>query len=145
MRPTFLQFKSPKERTPGFYDTHITSNGDSLDLKKKNSPTFARSKRFMCYNERAKRTGFFVGPGAYSQEKMIKIKGPYLYKPLYTDRDPKDLMMIGDCLVPMKIETKNLNSQRSRSQTRPSSTQEKFSPSLSALFQKPSFPNISKS
>jgi hypothetical protein len=33
-RPTMLMFRSPKEKTPGFYEVKVTNDGWSIDINK---------------------------------------------------------------------------------------------------------------
>ena len=35
MRPTLLNFRSPKEKTPEFYNISITSQGEKLNFRQK--------------------------------------------------------------------------------------------------------------
>lgn len=35
MRPTLLNFRSPKEKTPEYYDISLTHQGDSLHFRSK--------------------------------------------------------------------------------------------------------------
>ena len=100
MRPTFLQFRSPKERTPDPYDIKVTCDGSHLIYPKSKSPTFSREKRFKQYNDEARKTGYMLGPGSYSYIGGSKIKGGYLYKPLNGIRgDVKDAYYVGQILV----------------------------------------------
>jgi hypothetical protein len=143
MRPTFLQFRSPKEKTPDPYDICLTCDGSKLGLGRNKSPTFAKSKRFEQYHDIARKTGYFVGPGSYSQNKMVKIKGPFLYRPLHFNRDPKKLIMVGDSLMVTKNDFNDIEFQRSKSQYKKSSTLEKLSPSLER-FRSPKSPSSQK-
>ena len=83
MRPTLLNFRSPKESTPGPYDTRVRFDGSPLEYCKAKSPTFSREKRFKQYENEAKRTSSMIGPGSYSQLRITKIKGSCIYKPLH--------------------------------------------------------------
>ena len=83
MRPTLLQFRSTKEKTPLSYDAKSTYDGRLLSF---NSPkgdpkrrTFSCERRFIAYDILAKRTGYRVGPGSYS---------PELYKPKIRSGSP---------------------------------------------------------
>jgi hypothetical protein len=69
MRPTLLNFRSPKESTPFGFDSKYTYDGRLLSF---NSPkgsgktsTFTNEKRFLWY-QRMPGTGLHVGPGSYS-------------------------------------------------------------------------------
>ena len=35
MRPTLLNFRSPKEKTPDYYDVHTTHQGEKLNFRSK--------------------------------------------------------------------------------------------------------------
>ena len=100
MRPTFLQFRSPKERTPDPYDARVTCNGSFLEYKRKKSLTFSKTKRFKQYDFEAKKTGYMVGPGSYNSLNTVKVKGAYSYKPLYgIQGDLQDCFYVGNNLV----------------------------------------------
>ena len=121
MRPTFLQFRSPKEKTPDPYHPTITYNGKSLEYVKAKSPSFSKAKRFKEYEADAKKTGHIVGPGSYSNNSLKKIKGGCLYKPLYGVRgNIKNCFYVGQLLVinspdkKLKKTDTNLNKFQSR-------------------------------
>lgn len=100
MRPTFLQFRSPKERTPDPYDVNLTCEGRTIGCRRAKSPSFGREKRFKQYIAESKKTGFMVGPGSYNKMPQIKIKGGCLYKPLHGLRgDPRESFYVGQLLV----------------------------------------------
>lgn len=71
MRATNLQFRSPKERTPGPNHPQTTSTGTTLFSQGcgRRGCSFAQEKRFGDYEERARRTGMRVGPGAYEVDR----------------------------------------------------------------------------
>ena len=95
-----MYFRSPKERTPDPYDVHVTCEGSSLDYKKPKSPMFGKERRFRQYDEEARKTGFRIGPGSYSQIESKRIKGGYRYMPLHGLRgDPKESYYVGQLLV----------------------------------------------
>ncbi|OMJ68461.1 hypothetical protein SteCoe_34067 [Stentor coeruleus] len=100
MRPTFLQFRSPKERTPDPYEIRITSNGSPIGYSRTKSPSFSRDKRFRQYDNEAKKTGYRIGPGSYSSLSSGKVKGGIAYKPLLGAKgDPKQSFYVGYLLV----------------------------------------------
>lgn len=92
MRPTLLQFRSTKEKTPLSYDAKSTYDGRSLSF---NSPkgdpkrrTFSCERRFIAYDILAKRTGYRVGPGSYSPELYKpKIRSGSPYRDLHNQKD----------------------------------------------------------
>lgn len=105
MRPTFLQFRNPRERTPDPYDSKVTYNGKSLEYSKSKSPAFGKGKRFGQYDLDAKKTGILVGPGSYASLKPNKIKGGCCYKPLNAIQgDLKNYFYVGQILVYGKPE-----------------------------------------
>ncbi|CAG9327742.1 unnamed protein product [Blepharisma stoltei] len=92
MRPTDLGFRSPKERTPDFYNPQVTCDGRSLSTTPtKGHQDFPISKRFMQYEVEARRTGFRVGPGAYDANYntigRLKVKNTPVYKQLHAAKD----------------------------------------------------------
>ena len=93
MRPTELQFRSPKEKTAEFNMPGITKEGIALlpIVCKQNHPTFAKSKRFSQYEENAKKTGYRVAPGSYSSEVTAigraRVKGTHVYKGFHGQKD----------------------------------------------------------
>lgn len=109
MRPTLLQFRSPKERTPDSYYPSISPDGRSLQFSSpkgnKRKSSFSTSKRFQQYDFDSKRTGFMVGPGSYKPDnlaignaRMIKV---CLYKPLHNNKDTthNGYYMVGDNII----------------------------------------------
>lgn len=91
MRPTYLEFRSPKEKTPDAYNPAITIYGKQLGFSPNRlSGTFSQSKRFQQYEVDAKRTGFRIGPGSYESPKLEIIKpkkGGPVYKACHGFRD----------------------------------------------------------
>jgi hypothetical protein len=80
MRPTLLNFRCPKERTPEFYDNIVTKNGQYLNFKtitqSKKLTTIPQTKRFECYKTYSVGSGVssFLGPGTYNDhENYIKL------------------------------------------------------------------------
>ena len=70
MRPTLVQLRSPHERTPEAYYPTITSDGRALSFNTVRRPNFSRDERFRQYNEKAKITGYMVGPGSYKDNQV---------------------------------------------------------------------------
>lgn len=93
MRPTELQFRSPKEKTAEFNIPVVTKVGTILlpIVSKQNHPTFSKSKRFSQYEEFAKITGYRVGPGSYGFENTSiaksRIRGTHVYKGFHGQKD----------------------------------------------------------
>lgn len=92
MRPTDLNFRSPKEKTPDHRYPLVTFDGRRLDLSaEKGKGSFSQGKRFTQYDKDAKKTGFMVGPGSYEGSKAgigrNKSKGGPIYKKFHGDRD----------------------------------------------------------
>lgn len=54
MRPTYLQFRSPNEKTPAHYDVTSTFEGDTLNFKSKSLNKrpliLPKEKRFLHYH-----------------------------------------------------------------------------------------------
>lgn len=100
MRPTFLQFRSPKEKTPDFYDIRVSSNGSALGCLNNKSPTFSRAKRFQQYDDEAKKTGFRIGPGSYKSLSPGRTRGVFMYKALHGLKgDQNECFYVGNILV----------------------------------------------
>ena len=89
MRPTDLQFRSPKEFTPSPYDVRATRSGKALDYSARSS-SIGRGRRFRQYEIDAKRVGQLVGPGAYNADALsigkARIVGGCRYSVLYIDQ-----------------------------------------------------------
>ena len=125
MRPTFLQFRSPKERTPDPYDVQVTCEGVSLDYRKSKSPMFGRERRFRQYDQEARKTGFRIGPGSYSKMDNKRVKGGHRYMPLHGLRgDPKESYYVGQLLVrspqsDYQLQDRDLPKNRKTEFTRP--------------------------
>ena len=92
MRPTELQFRNPKEKTPDARYPLVTSDGRRLNfdsiLSKGN---FTKSRRFVQYDSDAKKTGYMIGPGSYDvSQKSIsrtKSKGSPIFKKYHANKD----------------------------------------------------------
>jgi hypothetical protein len=91
MRPTYLEFRSPKEKTPDAYNPAVTIYGKRLGFSPNRlSGTFSQSKRFQQYEIDAKRTGFRIGPGSYENPKLEIVKpkkGGPVYKAFHGSKD----------------------------------------------------------
>jgi hypothetical protein len=137
MRPTFLQFRSPKEKTPDPYDSRVTYNGKILDYTRSKSPCFSRGKRFKQYDVEAKKTGYMVGPGSYNNILIAKAKGGYVYKPLYGPKgNVKNCFYVGQILVSNTNDnaSRRTDTDWTKSQnSRPSSVRNIFTPSKTSL------------
>lgn len=84
MRPTFLQLKSPKERTEYTTNPQVHHHGTSLfhhtltKLKEGEKPeqkktfAFAPSNRFFYYKYQEERLPRTLGPGTYNDDKEFK-------------------------------------------------------------------------
>jgi hypothetical protein len=109
MRPTLLHFRSPKERTPDCYNPTLTFDGRRVSfspVRIEKRTTFSNERRFIQYDTEARRTGYFVGPGSYMNDRGIslskkRIKGTPVYKPLTAlDSTLQDgYIMVGDQVV----------------------------------------------
>jgi len=68
MRPTYLQFRSPKEQTGEYLNVNVTSDGKSLKYKAKEAmkSTWSKGQRWEHIKEVARRTSYKVGPGCYN-------------------------------------------------------------------------------
>jgi hypothetical protein len=105
MRPTLLQFRSTKEKTPLSYDARGTYDGRSLAFRSpKGDPkkcTFAFEKRFIAYDCLAKRTGYRVGPGSYSPELFRpRIRSGSPYREFHNQKNTANngYYMVGNCM-----------------------------------------------
>ena len=78
MRPTDLHYRSPKQRTPAFYEQPVTKEGQALNfvpVSKNMKQTFTSERRFKQYDNWEKRTGQFLGPGSYNDlDNSINLK-----------------------------------------------------------------------
>ena len=108
MRPTDLQFRNPKERTPAFYDSQVSNTGRINNFtppKYRNRASFSNSKRFTHYKEVSKRTGYLIGPGCYDiHQRDIgrnRIKGTPRYRRYHGGKQTGNnaYVMIGNHLV----------------------------------------------
>lgn len=116
MRPTMLMFRSPKERTPEFYNPKVTSDGHLLSFgrlptkKRKMSKvrvntSFSKQERFLDYKYLARVTSKKLGPGTYEDFENFKIQRkkpcPTRIRCSVLGEDTKDpcYMYIGNNLV----------------------------------------------
>ena len=81
MRPTLLNFRSPKEKTPEFYQVQMTNTGEHLNFRStsinKKKSIMPQAIRFHEQSVYAGGSGVscFNGPGAYKdQENFLKLK-----------------------------------------------------------------------
>ena len=101
MRPTQLNFRSPKETTPDAYDVKVAVNGTRLSYTQ-HSFSFTHSRRFSQYDEWARRNQQ-VGPGSYNKKNATigfeKIRHtPVFRRPIQTAR--KACLYVGNHLIP---------------------------------------------
>ncbi|OMJ66043.1 hypothetical protein SteCoe_37257 [Stentor coeruleus] len=105
MRPTLLNFRSTKEKTPLSYDARGSYDGRIISFHSpKGDPkkrTFAYEKRFIAYDTLAKRTGYRVGPGSYSPELYRpKIRSGSPYREFHNQKNTANngYYMVGNCM-----------------------------------------------
>jgi hypothetical protein len=105
MRPTLLEFRSTKEKTPPYYVYKNSYDGRIIDFKSPKGDckrsSFSLERRFIAYDILAKKTGYRVGPGAYSPEnyKSRIISGsPYRENHCKRQTDNNGYFMVGNCL-----------------------------------------------
>ena len=80
MRPTFLGFRNPKERTPDAIPVELTNKGDNLNFRpsslNKKGSNLPQSKRFpdrgMGEQTAGAVTTTFTGPGCYNDIENYK-------------------------------------------------------------------------
>lgn len=120
MRPTLLQFRSTKEKTPASYYAKSTYDGRSLAFSSPKGDSkrssFNCEKRFVAYDILAKRTGYRVGPGSYSPElyrPRIRSGSPYKSYHLQKDVANNGYFMVGDAL---EFEPKMMNATSRKNQ-----------------------------
>lgn len=109
MRPTYLQFRSPKERTPDPYIPTVTYDSRKLEF----SPTkgdpkktnWSQARRFSQYDTFAKQTGYMLGPGTYEPTNLSIGNARVTHAPIYAhnhiakDTTHNGYIMIGNHLV----------------------------------------------
>lgn len=75
MRPTYLEFRNPNQKTPGAYYPKVTYVGKNLGFVSGSiRGTFSQTRRFKQYEVDAKRTPCKVGPGYYSCSSLELTK-----------------------------------------------------------------------
>jgi hypothetical protein len=92
MRPTELNFRSPKEKTPDAGYPVVTFDGRKLGYTNASIKTnLPQSTRFKQYEIEAKRTGYRVGPGAYNNNPKeigrTRSRGTPVYKEFHGGKD----------------------------------------------------------
>lgn len=106
MRPTLLNFRSPKEKTPSYFDPKMTYDGRFLAF---NSPkgsgktsNFSNEKRFSWYKH-SQGGGFRVGPGSYtpmcSRYGKDRVICGSPYRDLHVTIENSNNVMVGDQIV----------------------------------------------
>ena len=75
MRPTNLNFRSPKERTPEYHDPQTTYDGRKAKLAsiRYYRSTFSKEPRFMQYKFDQQRTNVVLSPSTYNTSECINI------------------------------------------------------------------------
>jgi hypothetical protein len=126
MRPTELQLRKPRDRTPDFYDTKVTYNGQSLGIVNKGASSMGslpKEKRFFFYDKQKQKTLPRVGPGAYDYYDYNTMASNCLkrcivqYKQPNIDTYNNECYMVGNHLI-VDNSTRKLRSQnRSASQS----------------------------
>jgi hypothetical protein len=86
MRPTELNFRSPKEKTPDAGLPVVTFDGRRLTFAQSHlKGNLPQSKRFAQYEVEAKRTGYMVGPGTYNNQSADLANSKSKIGPVYRD------------------------------------------------------------
>jgi len=102
MRPTQLNFRSPKEQTGEFLCPGITYTGANLQHVTfyRGKTTFPRSARFQHITESVKKTSYRVGPGSYRVPMTTnKGLGPKLLRESVIKDGQMDYFYVGNILV----------------------------------------------
>lgn len=108
MRPTELQLRKPRDRTPDFYDTKVTCSGRSLGLLQKSISSMgslSKEKRFFFYDKQKQKTLPSVGPGSYNNSDHNTIASNSLkrcivqYRQYNIDTYNNDCYMVGNHLI----------------------------------------------
>jgi len=73
MRPTNLNFRSPKERTGEYYDPQLAHDGKRIKFSftEPTRSTFSKQKRFLQYKIEGERTSAILGPGSHNPLNSI--------------------------------------------------------------------------
>lgn len=106
MRPTQLQFRNPREKTPDAGYPVVTFDGRRLVYAPSHlKGNFPQSRRFTQYEVEAKKTGYRVGPGTYNSNNLeisrSHSKGVPVYKEYHGGKDVSNngYFLFGDQLV----------------------------------------------
>jgi hypothetical protein len=102
MRPTYLQFRSPKEQTGEFLNVSMTSDGKALKFADKTplKSTFPRGERWQHIKDIACRTSHKVGPGCYKFPITTnKGRGPKITRDTMTSSSAWEYLYVGDALL----------------------------------------------
>lgn len=123
MRPTELQLRKPRDRTPDFYNTKVTYSGKTLGLLQKsisNMGSLSNEKRFFFYDKQKQKTLPSVGPGSYNHYDHNTIASNCMkrcivqYRPSNIDTYNNNCYMVGNHLIVDNSSRKG-NSLRSSS------------------------------
>lgn len=104
MRPTLLEFRSVKEKTPFSYHPRSTYDGRSICFSSpkgdRRKSSFSKERRFIAYDILAQRTGYRVGPGTYNLKNAEKIKSGCPYKDYHLKQKTENngYFMVGNTL-----------------------------------------------
>lgn len=146
MRPTLLNFRSPKERTPFYFDSKQTYDGRNLSFSSPKgsgkTSKFSNEIRFGWYKY-LKGISYPAGPGSYSpactRSGKSRITSGVPYRKLYglKDDSSKGYEMVGDQIVPdMDFMIKTKEKSSFGSDTKLSTKQEYFEHSHNSTFNK---------
>jgi hypothetical protein len=126
MRPTFLQFRSPKEQTGEFLNPTLTNDGKSLkpqsiDFSKS---TFPKGQRWEHIRELTCRTSYKIGPGCYkSPLSTNKGKATKIMKDTATTTtDGYDFLYVGNTILKRENKRDKLTPSRTQSAVRSNRT-----------------------
>ena len=107
MRPTLLNFRSPKEKTPFYFDPKNTYDGRVLSFSSPKgsgkTSTFSNEKRFTWY-KKIQGSTYGIGPGSYSpiglRNGKERITSGSPYRQLHAIKDyANEHLMVGDQIV----------------------------------------------
>eukprot|EP00347_Sterkiella_histriomuscorum_P013170 403365740 len=122
MRPTDLKFRSPKQKTPEYYNSKVTVDGRILNFiasSQNKKRTFTSQERFPQYQDWAKITGQFLGPGSYNQNenyqklKAIPCSAIYRNQSMGKETGRPAFIMIGNNLQ-YEPKFENISTQKSK-------------------------------
>lgn len=132
MRPTFLYYRSPKEKTgelllPSVNVRQVTKEGkyvpfSSLNYKEKIGFSFPKDHRFSQYKYYENNTGRLVGPGTYNDNlkalKFLDLPCQVLFKksPGIERKNSDGYIMVGDSMIyqPTFIKNDDLQAKKKR-------------------------------